>query len=208
MMTPASGGHDLAQDLLETLALGVGQLAADAGGRCRRARTRGSDRPGEICVVRRAPLWPTGSLLTWTSTWSPGLERLLDLAAVAAEPGGLPVDLTGVQHAVAAAADVDERRLHAGQHVLDAAEVDVADHRRGRRRGDEVLDEDAVLEHRDLGQARAGARRRSSRAPPSPGRRPRGGPGTPTRSGSADDGGRRRGRRGDADASPRAGSSR
>src|SRR5690606_33806741 len=41
-------------------------------------------------------------------------------------------------------------RLHARQHVLHAAEVDVADHRGLRRARDVVLGEHAVLEHRDL----------------------------------------------------------
>ena len=66
-----------------------------------------------------------------------------------------PVDLTGVEHGVAALADVDERRLHRGQDVLHAAEVDVADQRGLRLAGDVVLDEDLVLEHRDLGEVLA-----------------------------------------------------
>src|SRR5699024_7229765 len=63
---------------------------------------------------------------------------------------GVPVDLTGVEHGVAALAEVDEGSLHAGQHVLHAAQVDVADHRGLRLAGDVVLHEHAVLEHRDL----------------------------------------------------------
>ena len=55
------------------------------------------------------------------------LERLLDLAVGPTEAGGLPVDLARVEHAVAAAADVDERRLHRGQHILHDAQVDIAD---------------------------------------------------------------------------------
>jgi hypothetical protein len=82
-----------------------------------------------------------------------GLEGLLDLAVLPTEAGGLPVDLTGVEHTVAAAADVDEGRLHRGQHVLHDAEVDVADQRRRGGRGDEVLHHHAVLEHGDLGVA-------------------------------------------------------
>ena len=80
-------------------------------------------------------------------------QHRLDLARLAvlvAERG--PVDLAGVEHGVAAAADVDERRLHGGQHVLDPAEVDVADQRGLRLAGDVVLDEDLVLEHADLGE--------------------------------------------------------
>jgi len=49
-------------------------------------------------------------------------------SGLAAETGGVPVDLAGVQHGVATAADVDERGLHARQYVLDLAQVHVADH--------------------------------------------------------------------------------
>ena len=76
-------------------------------------------------------------------------------AGAALEAGGVPVDLARVQHGVAALADVDERRLHAGQHVLHPAEVDVARVRRGARLGHVVLDQDVVLEHRDLGAVAA-----------------------------------------------------
>ena len=80
---------------------------------------------------------------------------MLDRPRLALEPGGVPVDLAGVQHGVAALADVDERRLHARQHVLHPAEVDVADVGRGAGAGDVVLDEHAVLEHGDLGAVAA-----------------------------------------------------
>src|SRR5690606_30214974 len=63
---------------------------------------------------------------------------------------GLPVDLTRVEHGVAAAADIDERRLHAGEHVLYSSEVDVADQGCFLRLGDVVLDQHAVFEHADL----------------------------------------------------------
>src|SRR5690606_19883359 len=79
-----------------------------------------------------------------------GLERLLDPAGLAVEACGVPVDLTGVEHGVAALADVDERSLHARQDVLDATEVDVARHRQLRLARHVVLDEDPVLEDGDL----------------------------------------------------------
>src|SRR5690606_38967996 len=79
--------------------------------------------------------------------------RELDAARLALEAHGVPVDLAGVEHGVAALADVHEGRLHGGQHVLDAAHVDVADHRGLRLLGDVVLDEHVVLEHGDLGAA-------------------------------------------------------
>src|SRR5690606_38409908 len=62
----------------------------------------------------------------------------------------IPVDLARVQHGVAAATDVDEGGLHAGEHVLHATEVHVADERRLLRLGDVVLDQHAVLQHADL----------------------------------------------------------
>ena len=106
-------------------------------------------------MVSRAPLCPIGSLVTCTSTLSPGGQRLLDAPGLAAEPGGVPVDLARVEHGVAAPADVDERRLHRRQHVLHPAEVDVADQRAAVAAGDEVLDEDVVLQHADLDPAAA-----------------------------------------------------
>src|SRR5699024_4980268 len=56
------------------------------------------------------------------------LERELDAARLALEAHGVPVDLAGVEHRVAAPADVHEGRFHRRQHVLDLPQVDVADH--------------------------------------------------------------------------------
>src|SRR5699024_5323691 len=81
------------------------------------------------------------------------LERELDAARLALEAHGVPVDLAGVEHRVAAPADVHEGRLHRRQHVLDLPQVDVADHGGLRLLGDVVLDEHVVLEHGDLGAA-------------------------------------------------------
>ena len=81
------------------------------------------------------------------------LERELDAAGLVAGLDGVPVDLAGVQHGVASAADVDEGGLHARQHVLHAAEVHVADERRVLVAGDVVLDEHVVFEHGDLDAA-------------------------------------------------------
>ena len=78
------------------------------------------------------------------------LQGRLDPARLAIEPGGVPVDLAGVEHGVAALADVDEGGLHAGQHVLHPAEIDVADHRGVGLVGHVVLNENAVLKDRDL----------------------------------------------------------
>ena len=65
-----------------------------------------------------------------------GLDELGDLraallaaAAAAADVDARDDDLVDVQEAVLVEADVDERRLEAGQHVVDLALVDVADDR-------------------------------------------------------------------------------
>src|SRR5262249_7614233 len=52
-------------------------------------------------------------------------DEVLDLAPVALLELGAD-DLVDVEEAVLLEADLDERRLHAGQDVVDAAEVDVA----------------------------------------------------------------------------------
>ncbi len=158
MITPASGRDDLAQDLLEPLAFGVGKFAADSG-------RRGARHVDQVATGQRhlrgqsSALVTDGILADLHHDVVAGLERLLDLAVGPAESGGLPVHLAGVEHAVAAAADVDERRLHRRQHVLHDAQVDVADQGRRSRAGDEVFDDDAVLEHGDLGVATALVRR-------------------------------------------------
>ena len=145
-------GDDLLEERLEPVALGVGQLAGDAAGRAvgdvdqEPAGQRDlAGEPGALVAHRVLGDLDQDGLAR-------GQHRL-DLARLAllvAQRG--PVDLTGVQHGVAAAADVDERGLHRRQDVLDPAEVDVADQRGLRLAGDVVLDEHLVLEHADLGQ--------------------------------------------------------
>ena len=63
------------------------------------------------------------------------------------------VDVAPVEHRVLGRADVDEGRLHARQHVLDLAQVDVAVDLAGvvGGPGHVVLDERPALEHGDLG---------------------------------------------------------
>ena len=150
---PGLSRNHLAQDVLESLTFGIGKLAADAG----RGRSGDVDQvaAGQRNLRGEPPtLVPDRILADLHHDVVAGLERLLDLAVCAAESGGFPVDLAGVEDTVAAAADVDEGRLHRRQHVLDDAKIDVADHRcRGGRRH-EVLDDDAVLQHGDLGVAR------------------------------------------------------
>ena len=143
-------GRDPLEDRLEPGALGVGQLAADAGhpavGHVDQVAAGQADLAGEprALVADRV----LGDL---HEDRLAGLERLLDRGGRALEAARVVVDLAGVEHGVAALADVDERRLHARQHVLHLAEVDVAGVRRRAGLGDVVLDQDVVLEHGDLG---------------------------------------------------------
>ena len=69
---------------------------------------------------------------------------------------GVVLHVAAVQHRVLRRGDVDERGLHAGQHVLDTADVDVAVDLCDVVGGpaDVVLDQAAPLEDRDLGHAR------------------------------------------------------
>ena len=80
-----------------------------------------------------------------------GLERQLDAARLAFETSGIPVDLAGVEHAVAGLADIHECGLHAGQHVLHAAKIDVADGLYFLNVGDVMLDQNIVFHHGNLG---------------------------------------------------------
>src|SRR5690606_27821612 len=60
------------------------------------------------------------------------LEREFDAAGLVAAgclAHRIPVHLARVQHRVAAPSDIDERRLHARQHVLHAAQLHLADER-------------------------------------------------------------------------------
>src|SRR6185369_12689463 len=69
-------------------------------------------------------------------------------AVVAGAPPVLP-DVGDMQERRAIEADVDERRLHPGQHAPDLAEVDVPDEPAGRRPLDMQFLRDALLEHGD-----------------------------------------------------------
>ena len=109
----------------------------------------------QICVDSRAPLVPIGSLITCTSQRL-ALEHDASRSASAARCAR-PVavvrprcpDVGDVQERGALEADVDERRLHAGQHARDLAEVDVADQAALERALDVQLLHGAVLDDRD-----------------------------------------------------------
>jgi hypothetical protein len=120
--------------------------------------TSTTNRPGsDTSWVRRAPLAPMGFLVTWHRMVWPALrtaarsgagpDPALDVVPVVA-------DVAPVEDGVLGDADVDEGGLHARQHVLDPAPVDVAVDLVGVVGGprDVVLDQGAALEHGDLGK--------------------------------------------------------
>ena len=145
-------GQHLLEDLLEARALGVGELARDAVHRA--AGHVHEVAAGERDLARQAGALVADRVLRDLHEHAvAGLERELDAARLVARLDGIPVDLAGVQHGVAAATDVDERGLHARQHVLHATEVHVADERGVLVARDVVLDEHVVLEHGDLDAA-------------------------------------------------------
>ena len=120
--------------------------------------TRTAKRPGsETSWVRRAPLAPIGFLVTWHRIVWPGLEHVLDPGLLRRRPAldvvTVVAHVAPVQDGVLGDADVDEGGLHARQHVLDPAPVDVAVDLVGvvGRPGHVVLDQGAALEHGDLG---------------------------------------------------------
>src|SRR6478736_5317032 len=108
-------GDDLAQDLLQAGPLGLRQLAADAGHAAARHVHQVPAGQGDLRRQARA-LVADRVLGDLDEHGVAGLERLLDAAGLAAlDAPGVPVDLAGVEHGVAALAHVDERGLHAGQ---------------------------------------------------------------------------------------------
>jgi hypothetical protein len=125
--------------------------------------TSTAKRPGsETSWVSRAPLAPMGFLVTWHRMVCPALSTssiragprtrrrpALDVVPVVAH-------VAPVEHGVLGDADVDEGGLHARQHVLHPAPVDVAVDLVGvvGRPGDVVLDQRAALQHGDLGHVR------------------------------------------------------
>src|SRR5215472_11583395 len=146
--------HDLTEDLLETAALGVGQFAADAGHAG--ARHVNQVPAGQADLTGQpGALVPDRVFRNLDQDRLPRLERGLDPLGLALQAAGVEIDLAGVQDSVPALADVDECRLHRGQHVLHLAEVHVADVRLMARLVHVVLDQHPVLEHGDLGSVGA-----------------------------------------------------
>ncbi len=146
----------LLEDALESRPLVVGELAADAV-----HRTAGHVHQvaaGQRDLAREAGALVTHGVLGDLDEHAIArLQRQFDATGLVAGLDAVPVDLARVEHGVAAATDVDERGLHAGQHVLHATEVDVADQRGVLVASDVVLHEHAVLQDADLRAAVLGA---------------------------------------------------
>ena len=94
-------GHQVLEDVAQPPTLDVGQLAGDAGG----VAVRHVDQvPAGQRDVAGQPgaLVPDRVLGDLDQHRLAGLERLLDRAGPTLQPGGVPVDLAGVEHGVAA----------------------------------------------------------------------------------------------------------
>src|SRR5829696_3650037 len=147
-------GPDLLEDVAQARPLGLGQAAGDAEGVVLGLQDQVAAGQGDLGGQAR-PLGPDRVLGDLDEHGLAGLEDLLDSGGLAVQVLLVVVDLAGVQDRVAAAADVDEGGLHAGQDVLDPAQVDVADHGAAGLAGHVVLDQGRALEHADLGPFRA-----------------------------------------------------
>src|SRR5690606_25355339 len=142
-------GQNLLEDLLESRALRVGQLARDTV-------HRATGHVHEVAAGKRDLARQAGTLVAHRilrdlhENLVALLERKLDAARLVAGLNRIPVDLTRVEHGVASTTDVDECRLHRRKNVLHATEVHVANERRFLSPGDVVLDEHAIFQHANL----------------------------------------------------------
>jgi hypothetical protein len=150
------GRLDPVEDRPQALALVVGQALGDAIGR--RVGDQHHEPPRQRHLLRQAGALGADRVLRDLA--EDGLARpqhVLDAGPAgrrrALDVLGVVLDVAPVEHRVLGRADVDERRLHARQHVLDTAEVDVAVDLGDvvGRVGHVVLDQRPALEHRDLG---------------------------------------------------------
>ena len=145
----------LVEDPPQALALVVGQALGDAVGRG--AGDEHDEAPGQRDLLGQpCALGPDRVLGDLADDRLPVLQDLLDPGlALLLDVLGVVLDVTPVEHRVLGRGDVDERRLHAGQDVLDPTDVDVpvdlADVV-GRVRH-LVLDQGPALQHGDLGHA-------------------------------------------------------
>ena len=76
---------------------------------------------------------------------------MFDFPVPAPQVGGPPVDFPGVEHPVAAFADVDEGGFHCWQDVLHATQINVSGEGRLGVRGDEMFHQHVVFQDAHLG---------------------------------------------------------
>ncbi len=143
---------DLRDDRLQAVAFAVAELAAHAGHAA--GWHEHKEAPGERHLARQScALVPDRVFRHLHEHGIARLECELDPARLTLQTRGVPVHLAGVQHTVAGLADVHECGLHARQHVLHTAKVDVAHGGDLLDVGDVMLDEHVVFDHRDLRMA-------------------------------------------------------
>ena len=151
------GGLHPVEDVAQALAGVVGQPLGDAVGL--RVRDQHHEPAGQRHLLGEAGALGTDRVLRdLADDELLGLQHLLDAEVVALldDVLGVVLHVAAVEHRVLRRADVDERRLHAGQHVLHLAEVDVAVDLADvvGRTAHVVLDQVAALEHGHLGERR------------------------------------------------------
>ena len=145
-------GQLVFQNLLQTRALGVGQLAGNTGhGTTRHVHQEAT---GQRNLAGQAGTLVTNRVLgDLHQNRIAGLQGVLNLAGRTVQTGDIPVDLARVQHSVAAASNVNERSFHGRQNVLNLTQVHVANQGILLGLGHEVLSQHAVLKHTNLDAA-------------------------------------------------------
>ena len=112
-------------DALQAFALVFGKFPGDAGsapaGHVHQVAASQGDLRGQACAFVANGVF--GDLHQHLVA---AFEGLFDFPAATPKPTGAPVHFPGVEHTVAAFADVNEGGFHGGQHVLHAPEVDVS----------------------------------------------------------------------------------
>ena len=156
---PWPGRLHLVDDAAQPAALVVPEALGDPEGA--RVGHQDGEAPGQRDLLGQAgALGPDRVLGHLAQDGLAGLEHVLDPGLLRRRPAldvvTVVAHVAPVQDGVLGDPDVDEGRLHAGQHVLDPAPVDVAVDlvRVVGRPGHVVLDQRAALEHGDLGHVR------------------------------------------------------
>ena len=147
-ITPPFFGRELLEDRLQAVALVVLEPARDAEALA--VRDEDDEAAGQRDLGREPRALRLHRVLDGLDEdVLAALDQILDLArALAALELGAD-DLVDVEEAVLLEADLDERGLHAGQDVVDDAEVDVAGDRAALGPLEVDLGDLVVLEHGD-----------------------------------------------------------